>query len=163
MSREIEMPITEKAKSPQLVAEQILWLRRKADLDTTPMHVIKLVYICHGWMLGIHGQCLCNEPAEAWRYGPVIPPVYHKYKSFRNTPITVATVDRSDKFDADQNETISGVVEAYKSYGPWDLSAITHQPGTPWHTVYGDGRGEGAIIPDEVIQDYYEKLYNNSH
>ena len=32
------------------VAEQILWLRKVQP--TTPMHVIKLVYLCHGWMLG---------------------------------------------------------------------------------------------------------------
>ena len=37
------------------------------------MHAIKLVYLCHGWMLGIYGRSLIGEPVEAWRYGPVVP------------------------------------------------------------------------------------------
>ena len=44
------------------------------------MHVLKLVYVCHGWMLGIHGAPLITEPVEAWTYSPVVPTVYHRYK-----------------------------------------------------------------------------------
>lgn len=152
------MPVIGNAGPAWLVAEQILWLRNKMGLETTPMHVIKLAYLCHGWMLGIFGQCLSAEPAEAWRYGPVIPSVYHNYKEFRNTPITRDVSDRSGEFDENQNSIIEGVIDSYLHYDPWQLSAITHQPGTPWDIVYGDGRGEGETIPDEVIEKYYREL-----
>lgn len=141
--------------SPRTVADQILWLRQ--DLPTTPMHVLKLVYLCHGWMLGIFGRSLIVEPVEAWRYGPVVPTVYHTYKSFRGNPIVTVAVDHSALLDEEQNELLEAVLDAYEDYSAWDLSAITHQPGTPWYKVYRDGRGEGAIIPNPMIRKHYEE------
>ena len=141
------------ALSPRTVAEQILWFRR--DVSTTPMHVLKLVYLCHGWMLGIFGRGLIAEPVEAWRYGPVVPTIYHTYKSFRGDSIATEPVDKSAELDDSQNGLLSAVLHAYRDYSAWDLSAITHQPGTPWHEVYNSGRGEGAIIPDSLIKKHY--------
>lgn len=138
----------------QVVAEQILWMRR--DLPTTPMHVLKLSYICHGWMLGIYGEPLIQESVEAWRYGPVIPDVYRRYKSFRGEPIDAIPIDRSESLGDLENNLISAVLKAYKDYTGWQLSSITHQPGTPWHKVYNGGDGENAIIPNKVIKEYYE-------
>ena len=40
------------ARRSSAAAEHILWLRRQANADTTPMHVLKIVYMCHGWILG---------------------------------------------------------------------------------------------------------------
>ena len=54
------MTAIDQSRSPQLVVEQILWLRR--DIESTPMHVLKLVYLCHGWMLGLNDSSLINEP-----------------------------------------------------------------------------------------------------
>lgn len=139
--------------SSRTVAEQILWLRR--DLPTMPMHVLKLVYLCHGWMLGIFGRGLIAEPAEAWRYGPVVPTIYHTYKSFRGDPIATAPVDRSAILDENQNDLLGAVLRAYRDYSALDLSAITHQPGTPWYEVYNGGRGESAIIPDALLRKHY--------
>lgn len=136
------------------VAEQVLWLRQ--DIGTTPMHVIKLVYLCHGWMLGICDRPLIVEPAEAWRYGPVVPTVYHAYKSFGGEAIETVPTDRSDAFDPEQIELMEAVLDAYKKHTAWALSAITHQPGTPWHQVYQGGRGEGAIIPNKLIRKHYK-------
>ncbi len=138
----------------QVVAEQILCLRR--GLPTTPMHVLKLSYICHGWMLGIHGIPLIQESVEAWRYGPVIPDVYHRYKSFQGEPIDVFPIDHSESLSGLGNNLISAVLKAYEDYTGWQLSSITHQPGTPWHKVYNGGYGENAIIPNKVIKEYYE-------
>lgn len=141
------------ALPPRTVAEQILWLRR--NVPTTPMHVLKLAYLCHGWMLGVFGRGLIAESAEAWRYGPVVPTIYHVYKSFRGEPIAVPLADRSADLDESQHELLGAVLRAYRGYSAWDLSAITHQPGTPWHEVSNGGRGEGAIIPDAVIGRHY--------
>lgn len=146
------------AKPPAMVAEQILWIRR--EVETTPMHVIKLVYLCHGWMLGIKGCNLINEPAEAWQYGPVVPSTYHRYKSFGGNPITAEPLDRTTNLDAGQNELVEAVVQAYREYTGWMLSSITHQPDTPWAKVYKNGRGEGAIIPNELIQRHYKDRVN---
>ena len=146
---------TAASREPRLAAEQILWLRR--ETETTPMHVLKLVYISHGWMLGLYGRSLINEPAEAWRYGPVVPSVYHRYKSFRGDPITTEPVDRSDAFDDEQRDIVEQVHEAYGDFTALQLSALTHKPGTPWDITYRE-YGVGVIIRNELIRDYYERL-----
>ena len=144
-----------KIPSAITVAGQILHVRR--DTGTTPMHIIKLVYLCHGWMLGIHNKPLIKEFVEAWRYGPVVPVVYHKFKSFRGDPVDIVCEDNAEEFDSEQKNLIDEVLTAYKSYSALSLSTITHQPDTPWHHVYQDGRGEGAIIPNKLIRAHYRK------
>ena len=126
-----------------VVSQQILWLRR--DTGTTPMHVIKLVYLCHGWTLGLKDAPLITEPVEAWRYGPVVPSTYHTYKAFGGGPITVVPQERTADMDDLQARLIVAVLNAYQSYSALQLSNITHQPGTPWHETYHVW-GEGCII-----------------
>lgn len=120
------------------------------------MHVIKLAYLCHGWMLGVFSRPLLVEEAEAWRYGPVVPTVYHTYKAFGGEPIETVVTDHSDKLDDEQLELMDAVLRTYRGYSAWALSAITHQPGTPWHIVYKGGWGEGAIIPNKLIRKHYK-------
>ena len=117
----------------QLVAEYLLWIRR--GLETTPMHILKLTYLCHGWMLGLAERSLISEPAEAWQYGPVVPSLYHRYKSFRGNPIRVEPLDKSLELAIEQRGLIKTVEEVYREYTAWELSSLTHQPGTPWDIV----------------------------
>lgn len=107
-------------------------------------------------MLGIFDRALIAEPVEAWRYGPVVPTVYQRYRTYRGGSITTIPVDQSNDIDDQASTLINGVLKAYKEYSAWGLSAITHQPGTPWHTVYAGGGVQGSIIPNEIIRDYYK-------
>ena len=139
-----------------IVADQILWLRDRAGLvPTTPMHVIKLTYLAHGWELGWSSRPLIYEPVEAWSYGPVIPSLYHRYKAFGADPISVVVHDRSEFFDSVQRETIEFVVDGYREYSALQLSDLTHEEGSPW-AITMRNHGVGAIIPDDLIQEYYE-------
>lgn len=138
-----------------LVADQILWLRR--EIESTPMHMIKLVYLSHGWMLGLTKRSLINEAVEAWRYGPVVPSVYHRFKSFVGGRISVEVFDRSKQLDDDQRAIIEMVEDIYRNCTAIELSSLTHQPGTPWDTTRCK-HGLGTIIPNELIQEHYSKL-----
>lgn len=143
---------------PRIVANQILFLRSQIELQTTPLEIIKLVYICHGWMLGLYGKKLISEPVEAWRYGPVVPSIYRTFKSFRGEPIDPAFENFSGELDVGQNALIKEVVKQYKDYSGLALSHITHRKGTPWYRVYRKGKGLGSIIPDHIIRTYYARL-----
>ena len=140
---------------PAVVADHFLWLRR--ETTTTPMHILKLVYLAHGWMLALHGMPLINEPAEAWTYGPVIPSLYHRFKSFGGQPIIVVPHDNTDFLDPRQAKLIHEVNVAYKGFEPWALSTVTHEKDTPWDIVRRR-YGLGAIIPNDIIRRHYEQL-----
>ena len=137
-----------------IVAEQVLWERR--ELPTTPLLLIKLVFLCHAWHLAKLRAPLIMERVEAWKYGPVVPSVYHQYKRFGADPISEAHTDNPD-FDKHQRLLIRNVVDFYKVYSTNEIMIRTHEPGSPWHTVYHGGR-PNAEIPDELIQHYYESL-----
>jgi uncharacterized phage-associated protein len=121
------------------------------------MHVLKLVYLCHGWTLGLHEMALIHEPVEAWRYGPVVPSVYHSYKSFGGGPIDTTPADRSGEFNRAQVEAIQLVHDVYGDFSAVQLSALTHRPGTPWDLTRKQ-YGLGAVIPDELILDHFKEL-----
>ena len=142
--------------APSIVAKHILWLRR--EIDTTPMHVLKLVYLCHGWMLGINSDPLITEPVEAWTYGPVVPTVYHQYKRYGGSIILAEEqADQCDALDTAKADLVKSMELVYRPCTAFQLSALTHQPGTPWDITRRKS-GIGSVIPNELIKEHYRGL-----
>ena len=142
--------------SPKLVAEYILKLAQQQGNPLTPMQVLKLVYISHGWHLGLYGRPLVNEPIEAWQYGPVIPSVYHRYKKFGGAFISDVSDELPVGFDASESSTISQVFTGYGKRSGVSLSSLTHEPGTPW-SITVEQSGIGATISNDLIEDFYRR------
>lgn len=154
--------------SSSAIANSFLDLAAKDQQHLEPMKLQKLVYIAHGWHLG-HGQPLCREPVEAWRWGPVFKELYHAVKKWGMDPIKerlnertvrngrLVLVKRPTVKDHGFSERI--VSETWLKYGRRytgpQLSALTHQRGSPWHQVY-DGK-RNTIIPNALIAAYYRK------
>ena len=56
--------------------------------------LMKRVYIVHGFSLAIYDKSILDERfdrVEAWKYGPVIPSVYHSFKYNRDNEIKELT------------------------------------------------------------------------
>ena len=51
------------------VADGFLELSRERHRALTPMQLLKLVYIAHGWRLGLYGKPLIRDEIQAWQYG----------------------------------------------------------------------------------------------
>ena len=123
------------------IARHILWLRQGEQ--TTHLHLQKLLYLCHGWVLGASGDPLIRQPEMAWDYGPVEVDVYRHYRDRGADPLTDPA--EAQLSPASLARYIERVEHAYRSYGPWDLVRITHQPGSPWlETVQQFGYGHGS-------------------
>jgi len=129
----------------------------------TPMQVVKLTYIAHGWMLGLTNTPLLDEPIQAWKFGPVVPTVYYAFKSYGNAPITCVAPSPSSKVDLTFIEPVLQKVRRdYEKYSGSELSTLTHKPGTPWAMTVLPYRGgefpRYLEIPDERIAEYYRNL-----
>ena len=130
--------------------------------SATPLKLIKLVYISHGYHLAMTGKPLFYEQVEAWKYGPVVPEIYYAVKQFGKGAIPPSVFagyeDRAEGGVSHGSDTvINDVVAAYGKYDGLQLSAATHKQGTPWDKVY-NANGEGAVISNGVIKSYYEGL-----
>lgn len=125
--------------------------------DLTPMKLLKLVYIAHGWNLGIYNDPLFIEEVSAWKFGPVIRPLYDRVKIYRSNPIKEPLPSIAEEIDSRDLELLEAV---WKKYGALDgitLSHITHQPGSPWSQTW-DANGWDLIIPTNLIRDHYREM-----
>jgi len=145
------------------------WAREdKKSKSFTPMKIIKLVYIAHGWCLAISQKPLILNPVEAWRYGPVIRSLYDEFKKFGNGPILeLAEYDEVEKKSGEVKESIGENVikilrSVYQIYGDFEafrLANLTHMPNSPWAKATADSK---TFISNDIIKDEYENLWKRS-
>jgi uncharacterized phage-associated protein len=148
--------LMERPHSAIHVANRLLTLGAQAGWPLTPMHLLKLVYLAHGWMLGNYHRPLVEERIEAWAYGPVIPSLYRAVRRYRDRPVDqeIPAPPMARPFDEKETEIIDGVFRAYLGYTAMDLSRLTHLRGSPWYTARIQG-GQNAEISDQIIEDYF--------
>lgn len=148
------------------VADYLLKQAKSFGNTLTPMQLIKLSYIAHGWMLGKYGASLLDEPVEAWQYGPVIPSIYHSVKHFRGNAVQNVLGYYPDKAEypfSDKEKEI--MAQVYQDYGKYDgliLSDATHQPKSPWSQVLKTY--PARQISDDLIEHFYRnEVVNVNH
>lgn len=151
------------------------FLGRPGGLALTQMQLQKLVYFAHGWDLGLTNTPLTIEQPEAWAYGPVYRDLYDHTKQFGSAPIgrllTPADSEAARMFGRAQgaapyhanlspieHQIIDQVWHRYGGvFGP-TLSALTHQPNTPWSNTFAGGAGKNQPISNTLIRDHYRQL-----
>lgn len=154
------------------VANYFVDLAKKEGAQITLLGLVKRVYIAHGFSLAIFHKSLLDprfDKVEAWKYGPVIPCVYHSFKHYRANPITqktevmewddtncALTFHAPELRDEDAKKIVEMVWKRYGGMSDSQMVTLTHQKGTPWDVCYIEGRNN--MIPDELTDAYYRKL-----
>lgn len=126
--------------------------------EVTNMKLQKLVYIAHGYSLGLALPPLIYNDIHAFEWGPVIPVLYKQLKEYK--------ADKVDKLIPNDAEVLPAfgagkmlvdkVWAGYGSFDGLDLSRITHKPDTPWSKTWAVNKH--GIIQNDLIRDYYSKL-----
>ncbi len=97
---------------------------RYAKVDyLTNMKLNSLLYFAYARYLR-KGEDLFSEPIEAWKFGPVIPDVYHAYKEYGRNKITHPLCDEISE------ESYKIAEEIWQDFGKltaWDLMELSHQ------------------------------------
>ncbi len=152
--------------SSSTIANYFLSKGWREGIKITPMQIVKLVYIAHGWHLAYKNQSLIGDRVLAWPYGPIIPELYFQVNHYKDNPITtpIASAFRATNhqvFNDELCEFLDTIWEHYKQFSPLELSTLTHEVGTPWRQVtHSYSRKNLAknsiIIPNEIILHYYK-------
>ena len=122
------------------------------------MQLLKLVYIAHGWMLGLYGRPLICDEIQAWQYGPVIPKLYNAVRKFRSGPVTgPLPTSNNSALSAEEDDVVKQVYKIYGELSGPALSRLTHAKDTPWALTYVPD-SFGIVIADDLIQDHYAML-----
>lgn len=135
----------------------------------TPLQVIKLVYIAHGYSLALRDKPLVDEPVEGWRYGPVVPSVYYGVKRYGGRQIARLLYLGTRTNDTDgakmfeecvpprDRTLLDGVLEVYGEFSGSQLISMTHGSGSPWNRYCRPCRDD-RVIPDEAIKAHYSRV-----
>ncbi|MDR1982324.1 MAG: DUF4065 domain-containing protein [Holosporaceae bacterium] len=132
------------------VANYLVECAINENVEIHLLGLIKRVYIVHGFSLAIYDKPAIDsrfDRVEAWKYGPVIPSVYHSFKHYRDNPI-VETVEIIEEYNGDKpkfatpelhDEQIKRVCDMvrkrYRNLNDNDIVKLTHMSGTPWGDV----------------------------
>lgn len=146
-----------KAVANYLIAKSI---EEKKPL--TPLQIMKLVYFCHGWQLGLYREPLIRQAVEAWRYGPVVADVYHSLKDYGASPVTAKLRVPPVAFEENEKTLVDEVYKKYGGLNGIELMQLTHAPGTPWADVWNRTHEENAIISDALIEKHYAEKAEQS-
>lgn len=157
------------------VANYLIELATKDNKPIRLLGLIKRVYIAHGFALALLGHGLLDkrfDKVEAWKYGPVIPSVYHSFKQYKSNPIKEGTVvmewddiKGEPVFEIpiltkeDEKSIVEMVWKRYASFSDNELVSLTHKQGSPWNLCFKESKN--TEIPDELTELYYKRLIDN--
>jgi uncharacterized phage-associated protein len=150
--------------------------RAFADRHTivSPMKIQKLAYLAHGYFLAETGQPLLDELFEAWKFGPVLPSLYHECKKFGQGSIndyihdydfaTGRSLPAPMPDDKIANEIVEFVWSIYGKMNALDLSDWTHARGGPWDKTTHGGTNipRNQIIPNALITAYFRENFDDN-
>lgn len=118
----------------------------------------KALYLAQMLWLGNNDEPLFTDAFEAWDYGPVVKPVYHKFKIYGSSPIRL--VGKHSVDSSDIGEHLRDISEFAAREEPFRLVELTHKPGGAWDKVYKPGKSN-TVIPLQLIKEEYDQFYSN--
>lgn len=149
---------------------------KDAPYPLTLLRLVKYVYIAYGFALALLDKSIIDkrfDKVEAWKYGPVIPSVYHSFKHNCNNKITskskIAISEEENgelKFhtpeinDDDIRKVLDFVWDRYRDKPTSYLIGLLHGSNTPWAYCYP--KGQNAEIPEEMTAVYYKSIVDNA-
>jgi len=135
------------------------WFLAKAQSENKSlkhMKLQKLVYFAYGWYFAYFDRPLFEEEIYAWRHGPVVEELYHRYKRYGKNPIDISVVE-FPIFEENTTEILEDVWQNYSSFSDVELSVATHRPNSPWRKAYSSYEWD-AKMPPETIREYFKGL-----
>ncbi len=109
----------------------------------------KLLYYAQGFHLAITDKPLFTEHLRAWDHGPVVPSVYHEYKSHGAGAIPKPQGVDFSKFTKMTRGVLDDVYRVYGQFSAWKLRNLTHNE-PPWADAGKDG-----VISRDSLRSYF--------
>lgn len=134
------------------------WLINKGIEDhnpLTPAKLQKLLYFVHALYLAYSGDPLINEEFEAWAYGPVIPDIYHEYKSYGRSEITKKR-DTNLVLEPKDENFLNLFWQKWGNTPTSKLIELAHIANDPWDQSFRKGYYNSSI-PNSIIKNCFQE------
>jgi uncharacterized phage-associated protein len=111
------------------VASYFVWRCNTSGESITNLKLQKLLYYAQGWHLALCDRPLFSDLIRAWVHGPVVKPVYTKYREFGGCPITTAV--REPSIPGSVKKHLDDILNSYSHLSAFQLEQLTHTE-QPW-------------------------------
>jgi uncharacterized phage-associated protein len=138
--------------SAKRVADYFLAQGKEEEGDlVTNLKLQKLLYYAQGCHLALHDKLLFPEPIEAWNHGPVVPEIYHKYKTYGSAGLPCPSDFDFTKYSNGNTSFLDEVYSVYGQFSAWKLSQMTHEE-PPWKEAFAS-RG---VISQDAMKKFFK-------
>jgi uncharacterized phage-associated protein len=134
----------------------IAWAEAERE-ELSNLKLQKLLYYAQGHYLGERRQPLFPDEIQAWSHGPVVPPVYHAYKSFGSATIELPPDDPFtwDDIDRETSDFLGRVWNTYGRFSAGHLREMTHEE-SPWRAHFRPDE-RSIVIPQREIERFFAR------
>lgn len=155
----------EKRKKEMVVrnsADKVALYIVNSGREITNLLLQKILYYVKGISCVFDGTSMIPEPCEAWKFGPVFPTVYDKYKDFGGSEIKscLSAEYVSELLTEKEKDLVDYVLNTIGIYNAWFLKDLTHAE-KPWIKAR-HGLGENDFcndqMDDEIIEEYFKEM-----
>jgi uncharacterized phage-associated protein len=131
----------------------------------TNLRLQKLVYYAQGWHLALLDEPLFPEDIQAWEHGPVVRPVYNKYKRYGWKQIPRPNNTGELSLRVDSKDVLVQVWDTYSQFSAKHLENMTHgeQPWLEAREGCADLESSSAIISWDAMRDYFRSVMNDDN
>lgn len=136
------------------VAAYLVKLSNEIGEPLTNMKLQKLLYYAYAWYAVEKNAPLFEDKIFAWKYGPVVEPVYESYRVYGADVIKEIKGGDPEKLDSDTKLLIEDIFNVYGNKTAIELVNLTHSEG-PWRDAF-DPNELSTEIPFDVILKYYK-------
>jgi uncharacterized phage-associated protein len=102
--------------SALVIAKWFIAWANTEEAEPSNLKLQKLLYYAQGHHLALEDTPLFREAIQAWSHGPVVPDVYHEYKSYGSGDLAVVDDDSFAWEDVD-DDTTQLLIQIWNSYG----------------------------------------------
>ncbi len=133
------------------IAKALRWIGKEKNKQLNMTKLNKLLYIAYGVLLVKTKERLTKEHPAAWPYGPVFPRMHRHVK----LSDSIEPSFYNSLSDALKN-LLSNVVDVFGDIPASQLSAWSHEEGSPWSKALARGNGDwNQKLSDDDIYSYF--------
>lgn len=140
------------------VANRFIDLAARDSKTLTNMQLQKLVFLANGLSLALLDRPITYHNIHAWQWGPVLPQLYKSFSRFGSNKISEQAVCSEKTPETGEDDEV--IQSVWKNFGQMtgpQLSALTHESGSPWDKTWNSDQ-YGIIEPNLIKEFYREKL-----
>ena len=152
----------EDEKKVNTSAERIALYIISSGREITNLLLQKVLYYVKAISELFDGESIILEPCEAWKFGPVFPVVYEKYRNYGKQEIEINLSKEyvNNLLSEKEKEITDYVLSTFGIYNAWFLKDLTHAE-EPWIEArigLAEDDASRNRMDDKIISEYFTKM-----